>query len=314
MEPRVYTQCGIRFRSELPLPLPDAEPGGWDVDVRWGEDLEEASDVPAGELIAAYESGGERWYTGTESESGFRLHVRDCGEFVVSPELDRIEVRRVPGGRVDLLPVLLAGTVTAFVLTLRGHLVLHASAVAFDGTALAFVGQSGRGKSTVAALLCVEGAALVTDDVLVVDPGPPVTCVGGAAELRLREAAASIARSRTDASTRTTADDRLAFAPAPAPPEPLPLAAIVVPSPSRTHERLELRRLEPIDALPALLSFPRVHGWRKPEVLQREFTALAQLSARLPVHEATIPWGPPFAPGLAEQFRSRLMAEDRRNA
>jgi hypothetical protein len=101
--------------------------------------------------------------------------------------------------------------------------VLHASAVALDGVALAFVGQSGRGSSTVAALLCLEGAELATDDVLVVDPSPPVTCTGGAPELRLREGAAVLAESRPHGTTRVTADDRLAFALTPAPPEPLPL-------------------------------------------------------------------------------------------
>ena len=75
---------------------------------------------------------------------------------------------------------------------------LHASAVAVDGIGLAFVGQSGRGKSTVAALMCVDGAELVTDDVLTVDPGPPVRCQGGASELRLRAAAAHLADAHPD--------------------------------------------------------------------------------------------------------------------
>ena len=168
-----------------------------------------------------------------------------------------MHVRRDPAGRDELIPILLAGTVSAFLLTLRGHTVLHASAVAVDGEALAFVGQSGRGKSTVAAPMCVDGAELVTDDVLVVDAGPPVTCIGGAPELRLREKAAEIAALHPDAATRETADNRLAFTPRPGPVESLPLAAIVIPAPSRTHSEVEVRRLEPSAALFSLLGFPR---------------------------------------------------------
>lgn len=47
---------------------------------------------------------------------------------------------------------------------LRGELGLHGSAVAFDGRALAFVGGSGFGKSTIAAALCANGATLLADD------------------------------------------------------------------------------------------------------------------------------------------------------
>lgn len=52
-----------------------------------------------------------------------------------------------------------------------------------------------------------------------------------------------------------------------------------------------------------LMSFPRVHGGRLPEVLTNEFTTLSQIANNIPVYEVTIPWGPPFgteiAPGLA---------------
>ena len=51
----------------------------------------------------------------------------------------------------------------------RGYLVLHASAVAAGGTAVAFLGHAGWGKSTTAAALYAQGYGLVTDDVLAVE-------------------------------------------------------------------------------------------------------------------------------------------------
>jgi hypothetical protein len=300
----VYENCGLRLRSEIELHLPVPAGDGWDVDVRWGPDILDSSEPPPGTVIAAYGSGEDRWYTATSTESGYLLRFRECGEIVISGGLDEMQVRRDPSGRPEVLPVLLAGTVSAFLLALRGETVLHASAVAVDGTALAFVGQSGRGKSTLAALLCVDGAKLVTDDVLTVEAGPPASCRGGASELRLRSSAAVIADARPDAATRTTIDERLALAHESAPLTALPIGAFVVPSPSRTAAGIEIRVLAPSAALFWLLSFPRIYGWSRPDVLSRDFTTLTEIVNQVTVYDVTIPWGPPFDPTVARTLRS----------
>ena len=230
--PTVYSQCGLRLRSEVEVSLPTIAGSAWDVDVVWGPDVDDTTTPPAGDLVASYELRDSTWYTATTTSTGYRLQFTNCGEFEISADLARVVVRKDPSGsRPNLLPILLAGTVSSFLLALGGATVLHASAVAIDGAALAFVGQSGRGKTTVAALMCVDGAALVADDLVTVDIGPPVTCTGGAVELRLRAAAASIADARPDATTRVTADERSALSLTTAPLGPLPLAAIVVPAP-----------------------------------------------------------------------------------
>ena len=144
----IYEQCGMRMRSEIELDLPRAAGDRWDVDVRWGPDIHDSAAPPPGEVIAEYVTTDSAWYTATESPAGYLLRFRNCGEFVISPDLSDVTVRRDPAGRHHLLPILLAGTASAVLLTLRGTTVLHASAVSVDGTALAFVGQSGRGKST----------------------------------------------------------------------------------------------------------------------------------------------------------------------
>lgn len=69
----------------------------------------------------------------------------------------------------------------------RGHIPLHASSVLKDGRCFAFAGQSGAGKSTIAALLCERGFELFADDLCLVqlDPGGAAFAGQGVTELRL---------------------------------------------------------------------------------------------------------------------------------
>jgi len=68
------------------------------------------------------------------------------------------------------LALYLLGTCFAILLQQRGNLVLHASAIEADGGAMLFCGRSGAGKSTMAALLCRRGYALLNDDVCSLTP------------------------------------------------------------------------------------------------------------------------------------------------
>lgn len=307
---------GLRICSELDLALPVAPDGRADVDLLWGSDIHDSRQTPPGDLIASYELPDRTWYSATDTGDGYRFRFHGCGEFTVSRDLRQVRARRDPEGDAAMLPILFVGTVGAFLLTLRGATVMHASAVCTGGSALAFVGQSGRGKSTIAAMLCGAGASLVTDDVLIVDRGDPVMCQGGASELRLRPNARPLVRTLDTTDTYPTADDRVAVSPSSVERSRVPLAAIVVPTPSRTARRVEFAHMPPSTALFAILSFPRVHGWRVASVLERDFATLSHLVSTVPVFEAAIPWGPPFDPrvapallSLASDYGSRTRAE-----
>ena len=290
---RVFEHCGLRIRSEIDVALPVAAGTEWDVDVCIGPVTSETRNPLPGEVIALCQTDKQVWYTATRVATGYRLRFRDCCDMAISADLSHVEVRPAPSEAANVIPVLLAGTLVAFLLTLRGDAVLHASAVAVGGRALAFTGPSGSGKTTLAALLCVEaGGDLVTDDVLVVEPGPPATCIGGASELRLREASAGIATTRPEFPSYTTVDARVAFAPATAAAGHLPLSAIVIPGKSRTAAAVEVARMGEADALVAILALPRVYGWRDPEVLNRTFSTIAQIVNKVPVYLAMIPGDP----------------------
>ena len=105
------------------------------------------------------------------------------GTFHLTPGAREVVVYPEVGAGERALGLVLTGEVLPFVLHQRGYPCLHASAVLTEAGAVAFLGASGQGKSTLAAGFVRRGAALLTDDVLplrAVDeavyglPGPPL--------------------------------------------------------------------------------------------------------------------------------------------
>lgn len=81
----------------------------------------------------------------------------------------------------------------ALVLRQRGHLALHAGAVARGDVAIAFTGPSGVGKSTMSELFFQRGYEVLTDDLLAIRFGggqPEV--VPGSLQIRLRAGSGSV--------------------------------------------------------------------------------------------------------------------------
>lgn len=105
------------------------------------------------------------------------LHAENDEILLTVPQVARYCVTRghrvlvEPEAEVDasLVRLFLLGSVIGLVCQQRGLLALHASAVAINDEAVAFVGQQGQGKSTLAAhCLAHSPARLVADDILVV--------------------------------------------------------------------------------------------------------------------------------------------------
>jgi hypothetical protein len=70
-----------------------------------------------------------------------------------------------------LLNTFVVGPILAVLLRQRGLLVLHASSAVIDNVAIAFLGNSGAGKSTMAQAFHSHGYPVMTDDVMVVQLG-----------------------------------------------------------------------------------------------------------------------------------------------
>lgn len=89
-----------------------------------------------------------------------KILVRRGREIIVDP---------AAGVEEGVLALSILGPAMAVLLHQRRLLVLHASAVAVDGTAVAFLGKEGWGKSTLAAALYHRGHSVVADDVTAVN-------------------------------------------------------------------------------------------------------------------------------------------------
>ncbi len=295
-----YRAHGLVICSEVELALPPVAPasGTSDLVLRCGAQRPIPRQDPPGCLLATLSSSdGRVRYTLARERDRAVLRYPGLCDFVGDPDLADITVHLHPGADPGLIPVLAAGALVAVHLKLRHELVMHASAVQLEGRALAFVGASGMGKSTLAAALCNNGCELVTDDVLRVDLTAPLARVyPGGTESRLRMNARELADTAPSDAVRTTADGRLALRPRACAGEPLPLAACVVPLPTRKAEDVSARRLRNAQALLRMIQFPRVVGWSEPSSTASEFQALADLVERVPVFEASVPWGPPFRP------------------
>jgi hypothetical protein len=116
---------------------------------------------------------------------GFRVWAPRHGCYLVAPDGRRV-MAAPPSGPAWRWERLVLAQVLPLAAVLRGMDVLHASAVAIAGRAVAFLGASGAGKTTLAGRIAARGAPLVTDDVLALDlAGAAVRAHHGGAVARI---------------------------------------------------------------------------------------------------------------------------------
>lgn len=311
---RVY---GLNIDSELPLHERRPHQGETDLVIRLGDPMASTDEEPEGRRLLEV-AVDQQYFAAFETSTGYLLRFHGTCDFQIDSELRTVTAHVLPGTDLDRVSVLAAGTALSFVLIMRGHAVLHASAVQFGDAALAFVGRSGMGKSTMATLMCADGARLITDDVLRLDlDKTPPTCSLGPTELRLRKAAAELSQNfSATPETRLTGDDRDALRVLSAVTDDLPLCGIVIPVPDHedTSCKPEVVRLTPKVAMLHLLQYPRIAGWEDLAVLDRQFDEVARVVESVPVYAARMPWGPPFPPGMAATVRDFVWTDQVRPA
>lgn len=159
---------GLAVRSALPLPgLPEAGDNAPPVEVRYGP-------VPP--------QDGHLRVTG---DGALALQVPNVGRFLVSGG-DTIVIDPAPAAEERELRVYLFGSVFGALLHQRGLLPLHANCVDIGGRAVAFLGRSGAGKSSLAHWFQRRGHAVLADDVSAIAPlAEPPLALPGVPRLRL---------------------------------------------------------------------------------------------------------------------------------
>jgi hypothetical protein len=100
-------------------------------------------------------------------QTGYRIRFRDMADFLVSADADEIHCFPLPEVPLETIRHLLLDQVLPLVLSRRGRITLHASAIATPAGVFAFVGKSGQGKSTLVAHFAQNNYSILCDDGMV---------------------------------------------------------------------------------------------------------------------------------------------------
>lgn len=159
-----YRGYGLWLRSEIALPefLPAAPASRMDIRFRLSPDAS-AQWIASG----ASEADGPNFVPAPRG--GFVMRVTEVCDYWVTEGRD---IALSPAANADPASVrlFLLGSAIGMAMHQRGMLLLHGATVKRDGGATIFVGQSGEGKSTLAASLGHSGHAILGDDTMPVWP------------------------------------------------------------------------------------------------------------------------------------------------
>ena len=131
---------------------------------------------------------GTVWTEFYRENDGYLLRFPDLADFRVSPDGKDVTVH--PTGDTDDVTIehLYINQIVPLALSRQGKPAFHASVVTVAGGAVAFLGRTGMGKSTLAASFALGDAAFLTDDSLIIaEQGDHCFAMPSHASLRLWE-------------------------------------------------------------------------------------------------------------------------------
>ena len=168
MSPKIYSLYGLRVRSVIALPCPEWHLTGDKSDVDLVECLEDDLSKPSRAATTFFENDGF-WECRQFEDGAVRVAWKNHFEFHISGDGARVLWRRLLGVTDEVLFTYLLNQILSYCLVLRGVEPLHATGVVVNGEAIAIMGDSGYGKSTLAATLLRKGYPLLTDDLMVLE-------------------------------------------------------------------------------------------------------------------------------------------------
>ncbi len=226
--------------------------------------------------------------------AGFRLHYDDTGSYDVARDGRRIVWYPGANPNAEAVRADITGRVLTTALHAAGLLCLHGSAVALPEGVVAFLAPKFHGKSTLALALARAGGRLVTDDILPVNPTPPIRAIPGVHQVKLWDDSADHFGLATRARASTEKhllhdfdDDHLMF-------EEAPLAAIYLLAPlaPEEHESLpggaERVRLSSVTAALALVRHGALGALLGGLDAQDAFDRAASVAATVPVYQLRV--------------------------
>jgi hypothetical protein len=265
---------GFEVKSDLPLlRLNSATGTRGELRIEAAESpLERPNKPPVSTLVT---DDGHCWYASYELEDGRCLiELPPTASFLLEPAGGRI-VFDSEMDDTELREHRIVSSAVCTLLSMRGDLVLHASAVEAGGRAVLFCGPTQQGKSTLALALGEAGHRILGEDGIAIElgDGEPVA-FPGARGVRVRSRGGN-GQAHTDLLPDPGAGE----------PDPSPVAAVVLLG--ERGPRLTVEPLESARAL-ALLTPNLVHSGSR-AAIGAAFANLATLLGSTPAFAASLP-------------------------
>ena len=230
---------------------------------------------------------GHPWAEFYRVGDGYLLRFPQLADFEISADGKEVDARPAPGVQDSTVEHLFLNQATPLALSKQGKLVLHASAVEIEGTAVAFIGRSGRGKSTLAASFATHGIRFLTDDGLHLERvDGKIVCLPSHPSIRVWEDSKQALVPDTSmrappveytTKTRFLAGPEILFCN-----EPRPLRRIYSLGSGAAGE-VTISRVRPAAALMDLVRNSFLLDIGEQEMLARHFDEISRLAA-LPIH------------------------------
>lgn len=181
----LYSLYGLSLRSAIPLPCPVTEGELPSSDVELVE-CRRREILPASNRERTLFREDGFWQCSLFADGSAYVSWKNHFEFMVSADAKQVFWRRLQQVPNEVFFTYFLGQVLSYCLLARGIEPLHATGVVVGEQAIAFLGDSGYGKSTLAATLLRMGCPLLTDDVLALEfHGQKVWARPGIARLKL---------------------------------------------------------------------------------------------------------------------------------
>ena len=304
----MYSLYGLRVRSTIRLPCPEWHAPDQTSDVELVEATEQELLDACDSATLHCESDGFwecRWFANGSMRASWKEHF----DFFVSVGGTRVLWRRLAGVPDEVLFTYLLNQVLSECLVARGIEPLHASGIVIDGGAIAILGDSGYGKSTLAAALMGMGYTLLSDDVLVLAfVGNEVLAHPSLARLKLHPDSADAAFAQRRALPMNTFTDKmiLPLGNSEHAAIPVPLRTIyVLPSAAGTA-RISIRSATGRRALLALIKSPFTLIHHDQRRLERQLRFASRLAQAVPVKFLSYPRRLELLPAVAASILADL--------
>ena len=163
-----YRICDLIVQSTTPLPeLPGVKKKGTECTFQLLAAQSQDSD-PCRWFHQWCFPDGEPALLFGRSDGGYLLRFPRLADFHVSRDGNYVRCWPSPDTPLETIRHLFLDQIVPIILSRNGNLVLHGSAVLTPNGVVAFLGETGRGKSTLASSFSEKGAPVLTDDCLMV--------------------------------------------------------------------------------------------------------------------------------------------------